>query len=164
MSTSRGVTYTGQMARQHQAAREQPLGYQLAHGVFEVYNALIQDVVPLLAELGLTRPLADALWQLEPAGGPLPRGVLAERLRCDPSNVTFLVDRLEERGLVERSDDPTDRRVKAIRLTSGGLAARERLVGATVDAPAFAPLSDKQRRQLAGLLARCAGDPVAPDV
>ncbi len=141
-------------------ASEQPLGYQLARGVFAVYNALIQEVVPLLAELDLTRSLADALWQLEPADGALPRGVLADRLHCDPSNVTFLVDRLEERGLVERSDDPTDRRVKAISLTPAGVAARDRLVAVTVDSAAFRPLTPNQRRQLADLLGRCAGDPI----
>ena len=39
---------------------------------------------------------------------------LASLLKCDPSNVTFLVDRLEERGLVERQTDPADRRVKLV--------------------------------------------------
>lgn len=141
------------------AGREQPLGYRLARSVFEVYNALIQNVVPLLAELDLTKSLADTLWQLEPDDGALPRGVLADRLHCDPSNVTFLVDRLEERGLVERSEHPGDRRVKAVRLTPAGLAARKRLVMATVNAPAFAPLSPEEQRQLSALLARCAGDP-----
>jgi DNA-binding MarR family transcriptional regulator len=34
---------------------------------------------------------------------------LAGRLQCDPSNVTRLADRLEERGLIERHPDrPTD--------------------------------------------------------
>ena len=148
------------MSKNSEAAREQPLGYQLAHGVVEVYNALVQNVVPLLAELDLTKSLADALWQLEPLDGPLPRGVLAERLHCDPSNVTFLVDRLEERGLVERFEDPTDRRVKAISLTAAGVAARKRLIAATDNAPAFAPLTREEQRQLAKLLARCAGDPI----
>ncbi len=150
------------MTEKNKTAREQPLGYQLAHSVFEVYNALVQNVVPLLAELGLTKSLADALWQLDPLDGPLPRGVLAERLHCDPSNVTFLVDRLEERGLVERSNNPTDRRVKAISLTTVGVATRRRLVAAADNAPAFAPLTTNEQRQLAKLLARCAGDPTPP--
>ncbi|GAC1582950.1 MAG: hypothetical protein NVS3B18_16250 [Candidatus Dormibacteria bacterium] len=150
------------MTTENTTTRDQPLGYRLAHGVFAVYNALIQSVVPLLTELELTRSLADTLWQLEPDDGPLPRGVLAERLNCDPSNVTFLVDRLEDRGLVERSEHPGDRRVKAVKLTPAGLAARRRLVAATVDAPAFARLSPAQQRQLADLLARCACDPALP--
>jgi len=147
------------MTTKNTTARRQPLGYQLACGVFEVYNVLVQNVVPLLAELDLTKSLADALWQLDPLDGALPRGVLAERLHCDPSNVTFLVDRLEERGLVERSYKPTDRRVKAVSLTTAGVAARQRLVAATDNAPAFVPLTTNEQRQLAKLLARCAGDP-----
>ncbi len=33
---------------------------------------------------------------------------LAQKLKCEPSNVTGIVDRLEARGLVERRPDPTD--------------------------------------------------------
>ncbi|MER7187606.1 MarR family transcriptional regulator, partial [Streptomyces hyaluromycini] len=43
---------------------------------------------------------------------PLPMRKLAQKLKCEPSNVTGIVDRLEARGLVERRPDPTDRRVK----------------------------------------------------
>ena len=55
---------------------------------------------------------------------------LAARLQCDPSNVTFLADRLEERGLVERRPDPSGRRVKLLALTPAGLAMRIRVVKA----------------------------------
>ncbi|PZH13139.1 MarR family transcriptional regulator, partial [Streptomyces sp. NTH33] len=43
---------------------------------------------------------------------PLPMRKLAQKLKCEPSNVTGIVDRLEARGLVERRPDPADRRVK----------------------------------------------------
>ena len=51
---------------------------------------------------------------------------LAVGLRCEPSNVTGLVDRLEKRGLVERRTDAHDRRVKLIAPTAEGseLSAR----------------------------------------
>ncbi len=45
---------------------------------------------------------------------------LARRLKCEPSNVTGIVDRLEARGLVERQPDPADRRVKVAAATSEG--------------------------------------------
>ena len=51
---------------------------------------------------------------------PLPMRRLAERLKCEPSNVTGIVDRLEARGLVERRPDPTDRRVKLAACTEEG--------------------------------------------
>src|SRR5688500_13809702 len=42
----------------------------------------------------------------------LPMRRIARTLRCEPSNVTGIVDRLEARGLVDRRPVPTDRRVK----------------------------------------------------
>ncbi|MEU9730268.1 MarR family transcriptional regulator [Streptomyces sp. NPDC048002] len=51
---------------------------------------------------------------------PLPMRKLAQRLKCEPSNVTGIVDRLESRGLVERRPDPADRRVKVAAATEEG--------------------------------------------
>ncbi|MEV7787324.1 MarR family transcriptional regulator [Streptomyces sp. NPDC088106] len=51
---------------------------------------------------------------------PLPMRKLAQRLKCEPSNVTGIVDRLEARGLVERRPDPADRRVKLAAATAEG--------------------------------------------
>ena len=45
---------------------------------------------------------------------------LARSLHCHDSNVTGLVDRLEQRGLIERRSNPKDRRVKLIALTKVG--------------------------------------------
>jgi DNA-binding MarR family transcriptional regulator len=59
---------------------------------------------------------------------PLPMGRLAETLGCDASNVTGLVDRLEERGLVQRRPSTEDRRVKVIQLTSAGSRLRVQLL------------------------------------
>ena len=49
-----------------------------------------------------------------------PCGKLAQKLKCEPSNVTGIVDRLEARGLVERRPDPADRRVKLAAATEEG--------------------------------------------
>ncbi|MFG2296963.1 MarR family winged helix-turn-helix transcriptional regulator [Streptomyces sp. NPDC048603] len=58
---------------------------------------------------------------------PLPMRKIAERLKCEPSNVTGIVDRLEGRGLVERRPDPADRRVKMAAPTEEGLRTAEEL-------------------------------------
>jgi DNA-binding MarR family transcriptional regulator len=126
----------------------------IAEGVWALHEALRGELAAILAELDLTRSLADALWALDPVEGPRPRRVLAQRLRCDPSNVTFLADRLEERGLVQRVADPADRRVKALALTGAGAAARTRLVDALAGGGALERLTAAQRRTLAGLLTR----------
>jgi MarR family transcriptional regulator, organic hydroperoxide resistance regulator len=134
-----------------------PLIHELAQAAYELHAAIERHLHDTLVELELTVPLADALWQLDPAFGPLSRRELAERLRCDPSNVTFLVDRLERRRLVSRARAAGDRRVKALKLTPAGIAARSRLIATIAESPLFSELTPAQRRALADLLTRCVG-------
>src|SRR6201999_723279 len=51
---------------------------------------------------------------------PMPMRRIAQKLKCEPSNVTGIVDRLEARGMVERRPDPDDRRVKLAAPTPKG--------------------------------------------
>jgi DNA-binding MarR family transcriptional regulator len=78
-------------------------------------------------ELGLTPGHVKALLELQ-TGLPRPMGALAESLHCDASNATWLVDRLEERELVERGTVPTDRRVKTVVLTPLGAKTRAAVI------------------------------------
>jgi DNA-binding MarR family transcriptional regulator len=77
----------------------------------------------VLGRYGLTPGDARALASLE-AGEGRAMGALAEEWSCDASNATWLVDRLEERGLAERRSLPTDRRVKLVVLTALGRKTR----------------------------------------
>jgi MarR family transcriptional regulator, organic hydroperoxide resistance regulator len=129
--------------------------YRLAEAAYDLHTAVERALHATLDELDLTLPLADALWQLDPAFGPVSRRQLAERLQCDPSNVTFVVDRLEQRGLVERAFAAGDRRVRAIVLTEPGVDARNRLLATIAESPMFAGLTEAQRRQLLDLLGHC---------
>ena len=60
---------------------------------------------------------------------------LAEEWACDASNATWIVDRLEERGLAERRTVPGDRRVKSVVLTSRGAKTRDRVLHAMFEPP-----------------------------
>jgi DNA-binding MarR family transcriptional regulator len=131
------------------------LPHRIAHAAYELHASLERDLHKTAVELDLTDALADAIWQLDPALGPLSRRELAARLHCDPSNVTFLVDRLERRRLVTRSRARADRRVKALALTSAGRSARRRLIATVARSPMFSALTVTQRQQLAELLGRC---------
>ena len=53
---------------------------------------------------------------------------LAEEWLCDASNATFIIDRLEERGLAERRSVASDRRVKMVVLTARGNRMRGRVL------------------------------------
>ncbi|WP_369270801.1 MarR family winged helix-turn-helix transcriptional regulator [Streptomyces sp. R11] len=86
---------------------------------------------------------------------PLPMRKLAQRLRCEPSNVTGIVDRLESRGLVERRPDPADRRVKLAAATEEGRrVARSLRDSLRFAREPLAGLSDQERLALRDLLRR----------
>ncbi|WP_399896405.1 MarR family winged helix-turn-helix transcriptional regulator [Streptomyces sp. BBFR51] len=110
----------------------------------------------LLRDLELTDAQADALWRLS-GEGPMTARRLADRLRCDASTATAMVDRLERHGLVRRVAHPTDRRVKILELTSEGCALRERVMRHTAEHSPFARLDRDSRLRLHALLRRAAG-------
>jgi DNA-binding MarR family transcriptional regulator len=87
-----------------------------------------------LKELGLTPGHFKVLAALEP-GTARPMGVIADACNCDPSMATWLVDRLEERGLVSRATLLTDRRVKTVVLTTRGVTTKERLFARLFEPP-----------------------------
>jgi DNA-binding MarR family transcriptional regulator len=92
---------------------------------------------------------------------PLPMRRLAQRLKCEPSNVTGIVDRLEARGLVERRPDPGDRRVKLAAVTEEGRGvARSLRVSLRFAREPLAGLSREERVALRGLLLRMLDDSV----
>jgi DNA-binding MarR family transcriptional regulator len=86
-------------------------------------------------ELGLTPGHTKTLFELDEQVGK-PMGELAHAMACDASNATWLVDRLEERGLVERRPYPGDRRVKAVVLTEEGAKLRALLTERLATPPA----------------------------
>ena len=64
---------------------------------------------------GLTRAQWIVLYRLDKQPG-LSQKELAEILEVEPNTVARLIDRLEERGMVERRDDPHDRRIWRLHL------------------------------------------------
>ncbi len=66
---------------------------------------------------------------------PKQMGELAQQMHCDNSNITGLVDRLTERGLVERLAAEGDRRVKIVALTDEGRRIRQELVSRRAEPP-----------------------------
>ena len=134
-----------------------PLTHLLARAAYELHAALERHLHDTLVELDLTIPLSDVLWQLDPTVGPISRRELADRLNCDPSNVTFLVNRLQQRRLVSRARAGNDRRVKALALTPAGVKTRNRLIATIAESPMFSELTNTQQRHLADLLQRCVG-------
>jgi DNA-binding MarR family transcriptional regulator len=92
-------------------------GTDLQQVVIRFVDAYVQDVAVAVTGHGLTPTQAKLMALLEE---PMPMRSIADRLFCDASNVTGLVDRLEARGLVRREANPLDRRVKLVLLTDAG--------------------------------------------
>ncbi|MFF1834276.1 MarR family winged helix-turn-helix transcriptional regulator [Streptomyces sp. NPDC058231] len=89
---------------------------------------------------------------------PMPMRRIAQKLKCEPSNVTGIVDRLEARGLVERRPDPADRRVKLAAPTEKGIdTARELRESLGFAREPLARLSAADREVLRDLLRRMLG-------
>ena len=82
----------------------------------------------LRGEFGITLPRFDLLSQLDRAAGGLTMGELSRRLMVTNGNVTGLIDRLVEEGLVERRPSPSDRRAQLVRLTGAGKAAFDAMI------------------------------------
>lgn len=76
-------------------------------------DAALRPVGLSLAKLGVLHHLAEAKH-------PLPLSELAKHGHCVRSNITQMVDRLEQDGFVQRRADPGDRRSVLAALTPAG--------------------------------------------
>jgi DNA-binding MarR family transcriptional regulator len=74
----------------------------------------------LREEFGTTLPRFDLMAQLERRREGLKMNELSRLLMVTGGNVTAIVDQLEKEGMVERLDEPDDRRAFRIRLTPTG--------------------------------------------
>src|SRR6476620_4362668 len=109
--------------------------------MFELIHLSKRRCMAIASEFELSPPQVMALRQLDP-DEPKPMSELALALRCDNSNVTGIVDRLEDRGLVERRP-----RAQARREETQSIPARSRGPRGALGAP--------------GRAARGAGRPLA---
>ena len=74
----------------------------------------------LRARFATTLPRFDLMAQLERHAEGLKMSELSRLLMVTGGNVTAIVDQLEKEGLVERLEEPADRRAFCIRLTRAG--------------------------------------------
>ena len=132
----------------------------------EVYLNLIRttdemarEVEEVLKTVHLSQTQYNVLRILRGAGDlGLPCGEIANRMLTHDPDITRLVDRLERRGLVQRSRNLTDRRVVTVQITTSGL---ELITSLDLDRqmrPAhdrrFAQVTDADCTQLITLLER----------
>jgi DNA-binding MarR family transcriptional regulator len=110
-----------------------------------------------LAPLGL-EPREFALLRAVGAAEGQSQQAIGERLQIPPSRMVAFVDALEERSLLERRQNPHDRRTRALYLTAEGRELLERAftLALGLERDLCAELSDSEREQLLALLGRVA--------
>ena len=116
---------TGRILDEIKQSRPIPTPEEEAYlNVQRTANVLLQEVAELLKGHNLTPTQYNVLRILRGAGEEgLTAGDVGDRMITRDPDVTRLLDRLETRGLAERSRCTEDRRVVWTRITAAGLAA-----------------------------------------
>jgi MarR family transcriptional regulator, 2-MHQ and catechol-resistance regulon repressor len=87
--------------------------------IWRAYDLLRQQAEGHIESLGIC--LSDfAVLELLMTRGPTPINRIGATVRLASGSITTAVDRLERRGLVERRNDPEDRRSRVVHLTDSG--------------------------------------------
>ena len=141
-----------------------PVGDPAAE-VWRLLTVVLQqrkEEFPALAQsFGLNPGAMHALLQLDP-DEPQSMSSLAGAWKCDASNVTWLVDRLEERGLAERRAHPHDRRIRTVAVTRKGAKVRQEIQARFYEPPdVLRALPARDLQTLAKILHKIVPD--APD-
>lgn len=122
-----------------------------------VYARTTRHLATQLRPFDLTVAQFDALAHLYVEDG-ITQQQLAERLVVTKGNVTGLVNRLAKRKLVERHDDPDDRRANRVVLTRAGRAVAKKALAmqAELVEEMMARLTASEQKRLAKYLGRLA--------
>jgi DNA-binding MarR family transcriptional regulator len=117
------------------------------------YLRILKDFVEGMAPYRL-RPVEFSVLAVLDANDAVTHKRLSQALAISPPNLAVLLDRLQERGLLERARNPRDGRSSILTLTRAGRAlfgkARGRAVALELDATSM--LSDRERETLVRLL------------
>jgi DNA-binding MarR family transcriptional regulator len=134
-------------------------------GLWRTYDRLRALEDELFAHYELTAQQYNVLRLLKAARPDgIPTLTLADRLVSRAPDVTRMIDRLEDRGLVTREKQPGDRRVVRVQIADGGLKLLAAIASPLADCHArqLGHLSEGDLRRLSALL-REARRPHEPD-
>src|SRR5215831_1706513 len=136
-----------------QGAGEEDFAYLLVQLGFHVARQFSERLAPL----GLEPRHAGLRFRLAANEGQSQQAI-GELLGLNPTRMVFLVDELEQRGLVQRRRNTADRRSYALYLTAQGRDTLRQIqaAGTGLQDQIGASLTQGERIQLAGLLRRLA--------
>lgn len=124
------------------------------HSMRQLVLELHDKRAEVSAALGMSFTRVKMLRRLAHSPAAVPMRELAEALGTDAPYASVMVDGLQARGLVVRTPDPADRRVRLVAITAAGRDLAER-ADRLLDAPpaAMVALDDSDVRVLADVLA-----------
>jgi DNA-binding MarR family transcriptional regulator len=131
-------------------ATDPGLTHNLAVFVGYVMQTCGRDVVQLASEFEISFSQMKALHRLHESDEPLSVKEVGDQLGLSLAAMSRATDGLVQRGLVDRIEDPQDRRMKRLSLTDAGRDFVRRLVESRLAGIAefVGSLSDKERAQL----------------
>ena len=97
-----------------------PADRDLVAGAAQLVNLLNRRLAPVLEKAGVTPQQWGVLSIIATAGTPMTLAAVARELAVTKQNMTGMVVRLEQLGLVERVSDPADLRSSRLELTRRG--------------------------------------------
>lgn len=125
--------------------------------LYVAYMIMRKETERTLARANVTIPQAIVLVRLDEADGrPLSVTALARFLLQESPSMTTLLDRMCERGLVERLQDPRDRRKVLVRMTNKGKETLDSIrdLWRDVREELFTVFTPDEREQFKALLAK----------
>ena len=109
-----------------------------------------------MSRFGMTPAQTHVLRYLRQNGGQMPQRELLENLKVKPSTVNGILDRMEEKGLVERSVSGTDARQRVVVLTPAGIEREAEVKQSFLEAEALIArgMTEEETDTLRSLLER----------
>jgi DNA-binding MarR family transcriptional regulator len=134
-------------------ARRKVIG-ELMEAMAALKGALYQGHGPMFLEHGIGRPHFMLMMKMASSDDGVSVTELSTALKITPGAVTQFIDKLVDKGLVERFEDPKDRRVVRIKLTEQSKSRFKKMKHFHFErlSKMFTNLSDEELKQLAGLI------------
>ena len=138
------------MADQYEALR---LRNQLCFPLYLCSKEMTRRYQPMLDKLDLSYTQYVVMMYFWEMGGGSAKDV-SRALLLDPSTLTPILRKLEQKGYLARARDPKDERSLSIRLTEAGLALRDRALDVPARMADCLGLSKSEAFQLGSLIAK----------
>lgn len=103
-----------------------PYSVEVYRSLRHAHYRIRKELRNKLAENGVTWPQFHTLYHIKDEG--IPFNKLADKVHCNASNMTGLIDRMKENGWVYRERLQEDRRVWLVKLTEKGSKLKEKLI------------------------------------